>query len=159
MIHDLKIYSEHFSGVLTGVKRAELRENDRDFRVGDTLHLMETQKGSCKATGEFVNAVITHIADVGEWLPGYVLLSIERETVNTAPPVPVSVPETLPCPVLLEPRMRFGKGVRTQTMLDALQRRAKYYAELEVMTPEQRAEHDAGMREFAAMLKGGNNAD
>lgn len=72
----------------------------------------------------------------------------------TAPPAPVSVTETLPCPVLLEPGMRFGKGVRTQTMLDALQRRANYYAELEEMTPEQRAEHDAGMKEFAAMLQG-----
>lgn len=76
------------------------------------------------------------------------------ERLFTAPPAPVAVPETLPCPVLLEPGMRFGKGVSTKTMLDALDRRAKYYAELEAMTPEQRAEHDAGMREFAAMLQG-----
>lgn len=70
-----------------------------------------------------------------------------------APPAqPVAVPETLPCPVLLEPGLRFGKGVRTQIMLDALQRRAEYYAELEAMTPEQRAEHEAGIKEFAAML-------
>lgn len=68
-------------------------------------------------------------------------------------PAPV-VPDTLPCPGLLEPGMRFGKGVRTQTMLDALQRRAEYYAELEAMAPEQRAEHDAGIKDFAAMLQG-----
>ena len=76
----------------------------------------------------------------------------------TAPPAPVSVPdypETLPCPVMLEPGLRFGKGVHTKTVLDALQRRAEYHAELEAMTPEQRAEHDAGMKEFAAMLQGG----
>lgn len=77
--HHLKIYPEHFSAVLTGIKRAELRKNDRDYKVGDTLHLMETPKGSCSPTGEFVNTVVTHIADVGDWLPGYVLLSIERE--------------------------------------------------------------------------------
>ncbi len=151
--HHLKIYPEHFSAVLTGVKRAELRKNDRDFKVGDTLHLMETPKGNCNPTGEFVNAVVTHIADVGDWLPGYVLLSIEREPACTAPTAPV-VPETLPCPVMLEPGLRFGKGVRTQTMLDALQRRAEYTAELEAMTPDQRADHDAGMKEFAAMLQG-----
>ncbi|MEP8892335.1 DUF551 domain-containing protein [Enterobacter roggenkampii] len=74
-----------------------------------------------------------------------------------APPAPVSVPdypETLPCPVMLEPGLRFGKGVKTHTVLEALKRRAEYYAELEVMTPEQRVEHDAGMKEFAAMLQG-----
>ncbi|HEM7534418.1 TPA: hypothetical protein ACJJ1B_005017 [Enterobacter roggenkampii] len=73
------------------------------------------------------------------------------------PPTTVSVPdypETLPCPVVLEPGMRFGKGVPTRTMPGALQRRAEYYAELEAMTPEQRAEHDAGMNAFASMLQG-----
>lgn len=92
--HHLKIYPEHFSAVLTGVKRAELRKNDRDYKAGDTLHLMETPKGSCSTTGEFVNAVVTHIADVGEWLPGYVLLSIEREPLYAAPQ-PVAVPDDL----------------------------------------------------------------
>ena len=75
----------------------------------------------------------------------------------TAPPAPVSLPDypdVLPCPVMLEPGLRFGKGVHTKTVLDALQRRAEYYADLEAMTPEERAEHDAGMKEFAAMLQG-----
>ncbi len=77
--HYLKIYPEFFSAVCTGVKRAELRKYDRDFRVGDKLHLMETPRGCCSPTGEYINATITHIADVSEWIPGYVLLSIERE--------------------------------------------------------------------------------
>lgn len=75
----------------------------------------------------------------------------------TAPPAPVSVPdfpEILPCPVILEPGLRFGKGVPTKAVLGALQRRAEHHAELEAMTPEQRAKHDAGMKEFAAMLQG-----
>lgn len=55
---------------------------------------------------------------------------------------------------MLEPGLRFGKGVPTKTMLGALLRRTEYHAELEAMTPEQRAEHDAGMKEFAAMLQG-----
>lgn len=81
--HDLKIYPELFSAVCTGVKRAELRKNDRDYRVGDTLHLMETPRGSCHQTGEFINVKITDITDVDEWMPGYVLLSIEREALDS----------------------------------------------------------------------------
>lgn len=64
----------------------------------------------------------------------------------------LSIPATLPCPVHLEPGLKFGKGVRTQCLLDALRRRTDYYAELEAMTPEQREEHDAGIAEFKAML-------
>lgn len=82
-----------------------------------------------------------------------VITDLER---NIAPlytytPAPL-VPETLPCPVHLEPGLKFGKGVRTRCMLDALRRRAEYYAELEAMTPDQRAEHDAGIAEFKEML-------
>ena len=83
--HDLKIYPEYFSAVCTGVKRAELRKNDRDYRAGDTLHLMETPRGSCHATGEFINVRITHVADVGEWMPGYVLLSIALASLEAEP--------------------------------------------------------------------------
>lgn len=64
----------------------------------------------------------------------------------------ISIPATLPCPVHLEPGLKFGKGVRTQCLLDALRRRTDYYAELEAMTPEQRAEHDAGIEAIKAML-------
>lgn len=64
----------------------------------------------------------------------------------------LSIPSTLPCPVHLETGLKFGKGVRTQCVLDALRRRADYYAELEAMTPEQRSEHDAGISEFKAIL-------
>lgn len=77
------------------------------------------------------------------------------------PPVAAApdYPGVLPCPVMLEPGLRFGKGVPTKAMLGALQRRSEYYAELDAMTPEQRAEHEAGMKEFAAMLQGVENAE
>lgn len=79
MIHELKILPEHFSPVCTGVKKAELRKNDRPYKVGDTLHLKEYAPNRHGITGEFINVRITHIADVGAWLPGFVLLSIEVE--------------------------------------------------------------------------------
>ncbi|EBE1848354.1 hypothetical protein DEH42_15290 [Salmonella enterica] len=69
----------------------------------------------------------------------------------TAPPEP-EYPETLPCPVHLVPGLRFDKGCKTEGLLIALQRRAEYYAELDAMTPEERAKHDERIAEFKSML-------
>lgn len=73
--------------------------------------------------------------------------------VPTEPQPTHEYPETLPCSVLLEPGMRFGKGVKTRLVLDAIQRRAEHYAELEAMTPQERAEYEAGIEAFKAMLQ------
>lgn len=48
-------------------------------------------------------------------------------------PVMNDYPETLPCPVSLEPGLKFGKGVATKILLEALQRRANYSDEIEVI--------------------------
>lgn len=61
-------------------------------------------------------------------------------------------PETPPCPVILEPGFRFGKGVGTHLVLRALQNRAERYAELDAMGPEARAEHDAAIAELREKL-------
>ncbi|EKN3872841.1 hypothetical protein NUG10_002509 [Yersinia enterocolitica] len=56
-------------------------------------------------------------------------------------------PETLPCPVRLEPGLLLGKGLPIAMLFRALSRRADYEAEIAAMTPEQRAEHDQRMSE------------
>lgn len=66
-------------------------------------------------------------------------------------PAPV-VPETLPCSVELKPGLIIGKGCKTETLLSALQRRYDYNAEIDAMTPEERAERDARIEAFKAML-------
>ncbi|EKA0987441.1 hypothetical protein OJ837_003893 [Cronobacter sakazakii] len=91
----------------------------------------------------------TGLADSGGVQPWGEPILIECDC--TAPPAQ-EYPETLPCPVILEPNFRLGKGVRTATMLRALQTRAEHQAELDAMTPEQRAEYEARMDEFKAML-------
>lgn len=73
------------------------------------------------------------------------------------PAVP-EFPELLPCPVLLDPGLRLGAGIKTSTLLEALSRRAEYYARLEAMTPEEREEHDAGIAAFKALLDGARAA-
>lgn len=62
------------------------------------------------------------------------------------------VPATLPCSVELKPGLIIGKGCKTETLLTALRSRADYNADIDAMTPEERAEHDASIKAFKAML-------
>ncbi|KAB0845404.1 DUF3850 domain-containing protein [Cronobacter sakazakii] len=85
--HNLKIWPEHYSAVCAGLKRAELRKNDRDYRAGDTLDLCEWDKDDESFTGNYISVTVTHVAEVGEWMPGYVLLSIARAMREREEPV------------------------------------------------------------------------
>lgn len=62
------------------------------------------------------------------------------------------VPATLPCSVELKPGLIIGKGCKTETLLTALRRRADYSADIDAMTPEERAENDASIKALKAML-------
>lgn len=61
-------------------------------------------------------------------------------------------PEVLPCSVLLEPGLRFGKGIKTSTMLAALARRAVHESDMAALSPEERAEFEAGIEDFKALI-------
>ncbi|WP_320728982.1 DUF551 domain-containing protein [Enterobacter kobei] len=70
----------------------------------------------------------------GGWsVQEYVELERYQQACVGNSPVMNDYPETLPCPVSLEPGLKFGKGVATKILLDALQRRANYSAEIEVI--------------------------
>ena len=58
-------------------------------------------------------------------------------------------PETLPCPVLLEPGLRLGKGLPLSTLHLSLRRRADYLAELEALTPEEQLARKVALADFA----------
>ena len=62
------------------------------------------------------------------------------------------VPAILPCSVELKPGLIIGKGCKTETLLTALRRRADYNDDIDAMTPEERAEYDANIEAFKAML-------
>jgi len=43
--HYLKIETEYFQAIQNDKKKFELRKNDRDFKIGDILHLNEVASG------------------------------------------------------------------------------------------------------------------
>lgn len=89
-------------------------------------------------------------ADADVWPP-------EREEMGDvllyrhAQPAP-GYPEVLPCSVLLEPGLRFGKGIKTSTMLAALARRAVYESDMAALSPEERAEFQARIEDFKSLI-------
>lgn len=76
MLHHIKILSEHFYPVQEGLKKAEVRYNDRGFKVGDYLLLREysTESGY---SGRVITKRIGHIACLDAMADGYVLLSFK----------------------------------------------------------------------------------
>ncbi|OBS89185.1 hypothetical protein AYL25_11880 [Enterobacter roggenkampii] len=82
--HNLKIWPEYFSAVRDGLKRAELRWNDREYQAGDILDLCEWDPNEEAFTGDFISVTVTHVAELGQWMPGYVLLSVAPPA-NAAP--------------------------------------------------------------------------
>ncbi len=59
--HRLKTASQYFKDVVNGLKTFELRINDRDYKVGDTLNLCEYKDGIF--TGLEHNVEVTYILD------------------------------------------------------------------------------------------------
>ena len=76
--HNLKIWSCYFIEVLAGNKTFELRKNDRDYKVGDTLNLIEVDEINFEldpinqtkhylTTGRTHTAKITYILEGGQF--------------------------------------------------------------------------------------------
>ena len=76
IIHELKTVNPYFDQVSDYVKRFELRFDDRDFMVGDTLILK--QYAYNKPTGTLIERKITYILRSFKGLQkGYVILGME----------------------------------------------------------------------------------
>lgn len=57
--HDLKIWTEYFDDITAGRKGFELRRNNRDYHVGDTLRLHEYDPHTDTYTGRETTAKVT----------------------------------------------------------------------------------------------------
>lgn len=79
MIHDLKIWPEHFKNVRAGIKTAEIRRNDRNYHPGDVLVLREFDQQSGEYTGEVETRTVTHVLEDVRYLqPGMAMLSMSE---------------------------------------------------------------------------------
>jgi len=79
MIHDLKCWIEPFEAIIDGKKKFEFRLNDRNYEVGDELHLNEWDPVRKKHTGRSTYQEVTYILRNGFGLPdGYCIMSIEK---------------------------------------------------------------------------------
>ncbi|MBW7995384.1 MAG: DUF3850 domain-containing protein [Candidatus Glassbacteria bacterium] len=87
MQHELKTWPEGFQAIAQGRKTADVRFNDRGFKVGDILLLREYYPGTGKYSGENVEAEVTHIMDTEGFglKPGYVMLSLRPIPSQIAP--------------------------------------------------------------------------
>lgn len=79
MVHELKTLPEYFEAVKNGTKTFEVRYNDRDYKVGDTLILKEWDE---EYTGRKITCEVSYILDSFNSpdgvpiFPGYVIMSI-----------------------------------------------------------------------------------
>lgn len=78
MIHKLKTWPDYYHDVISGKKLFEVRYNDRNFQVGDTLRLLEWSPADEDYTGEQMDFDVTYILEGGAFgiEDGYVVMSI-----------------------------------------------------------------------------------
>jgi len=77
MTHDLKTQPEFFKRLWSGEKTFEIRKNDRNYRMGDTLLLREwTQREGY--TEREITATVTYLLGGLGLKDGWVVMSIKE---------------------------------------------------------------------------------
>ena len=77
--HYLKTWPEYFQAMKSGKKTFEIRKNDRDYEVGDTLVLQEYYPESKWYTGDEIQREVTYLLAEMPFVPeGYVCMAVEK---------------------------------------------------------------------------------
>lgn len=66
-VHRLKCWPEYFQAIIDGKKTFELRKNDRDYRAGDDLLLLEWNPTEANYTGRTCRVNVPYILEGGEF--------------------------------------------------------------------------------------------
>lgn len=81
-VHSIRLAKTYFNDVASGKKSFELRKNDRGYKVGDTLEMLEFADG--KNTGRIIQAEIIYMLEGYTGLEdGYSILGISVKKVDT----------------------------------------------------------------------------
>ncbi len=81
MTHELKTWPKSFEAMWAGLKRYELRRNDRPFDLMDTLRLREWDPDTGKYSGRQILAEVVYITHAGDFPgleAGFVILGLGR---------------------------------------------------------------------------------
>lgn len=75
-VHQIRLAKDYFADVAAGVKSFELRKNDRGYKVGDILELLEFSEG--RNTGRLIRAGVTYIMEDYTGIEdGYCIMAIK----------------------------------------------------------------------------------
>lgn len=78
-VHNLKIWPQYLEDVKSGNKQFEVRKNDRNYEVGDTLILEEFNPTKGTYTGRWIPELITYKLDNKKFVKeGFVILGIKE---------------------------------------------------------------------------------
>ncbi len=77
MIHELKTLPEYWDALNSGAKTFEVRKNDSDFKVGDTLRLFRGVSREWMER-EYLDRKVTYILNGGQFgiEPGFVVMGL-----------------------------------------------------------------------------------
>jgi hypothetical protein len=78
-IHELKTDPEAFDLLWKGLKTAEVRKFDRDFKSADFLKLLEYDRNTKEYSGNSILCWVSNVYDLKEWAPGFCLLSFQEK--------------------------------------------------------------------------------
>ena len=74
IIHELKTIEPYFSDIWFGIKTFDVRYNDRNYQVGDILHLIRYKT----LPKQSISCNITYILDNHEYVKeGYIIMRIK----------------------------------------------------------------------------------
>lgn len=77
--HELKIWPVYYELHVSGVKTFELRNNDRQFNVGDILLLREYFLPEDEYTGREMKCLVTYVTTGTGLQKGYCCMSIKHQ--------------------------------------------------------------------------------